>query len=129
MITGALSIIGWGIGAIIAFLLAQHYGKPLVQRFIPPDRLRAIERLIPQKNLFWSVIFLRMTVPVDVLSYALGLFTEMSLESYVTATIIGITPFALFIAYSGTLVPMYQLIAMGVLLLVIIIGHSLRSKR
>jgi uncharacterized membrane protein YdjX (TVP38/TMEM64 family) len=70
-----------------------------------------------------------MTVPVDVLSYALGLFTEMSLESYVTATIIGITPFALFIAYSGTLVPMYQLIAMGVLLLVIIIGHSLRSKR
>ena len=108
VVAGILSIIGWWLGAQIAFLLARHYGKPLVQKLVSLETLEKFEKSIPEEHLFWSVVLLRMVVSVDLLSYALGLFSSMKTTSYALATLIGITPFAFIFAYSGTLSPKYQ---------------------
>jgi uncharacterized membrane protein YdjX (TVP38/TMEM64 family) len=50
---------------------------------------------------FWTVVMLRLLMPVDILSYALGLFSAISFQRYMLATVIGITPFAFIFAYTG----------------------------
>jgi len=40
---------------------------------------------------------LRMVLPVDILSYALGLFSNISFIRYMLATIIGVTPFSSYL--------------------------------
>lgn len=102
VISAILSIAGWTIGAQIAFMIARRFGKPLVQKFISLEKLEAFEKRIPEKNLFWSIVLLRMTVPVDLLSYALGLFSKISYSKYFWATIIGVTPFAFIFSYIFT---------------------------
>ena len=61
-------------------------------------------------------------IPVDLLSYALGIFGVLDWRNYTLATIIGIVPFAFIFAYLGTLPVSYQLfsIPVGVLLISIV---------
>jgi len=126
-----LNIVGWTIGAVIAFYLARKYGVPLVEKFIPLERIHAAEKLVPKGNVFWSVVFLRMSVPVDILSYALGLFSKISLRRYVLATVIGVTPFAFVFAYMGTVSFYYQVSALLIALLIFAFGVLvfLRKKK
>lgn len=102
-VTAIASIIGWTLGAIGAFYLSRRYGRPLVERFVSTERLARLEKRVPQKNLFWAIVLLRMIVPVDVLSYVLGLSKSIPWKVYVLATLIGIIPFAFVFAYIGTL--------------------------
>ena len=113
---------------MIAFWLAQRYGHPLVHKIINMDRIERIERLIPSGNIFWSVVFLRMALPVDILSYALGLFTEMRFLPYSIATIIGITPFAFAFAYLVVIPVTFQIIALALGVLIFYFGY-LHVKR
>lgn len=115
-IAAILSIIGWTIGAAIAFWLARRFGKPLIGKIMPLEKIRKIEKFIPKNNIFISIILLRMTLPVDVLSYALGLFSSVPLPTYLFATVIGVSPFAFFFSYLTTLP-----IGLGLLLVVLAI--------
>jgi uncharacterized membrane protein YdjX (TVP38/TMEM64 family) len=45
-----------------------------------------------------------MVIPVDILSYVVGLLTNMSLWKYTLATIIGITPFSFIFSYGFDIV-------------------------
>lgn len=110
VVAALLSILGWVIGAQVAFVLARRFGVPLVARIVPLEKISILEARVPQQNLFWAVILLRMTVPVDILSYALGLFSRMSATSYFWATLIGVTPFAFVFAYTGTLSMRVQMV-------------------
>ncbi len=124
-----LSIIGWTFGAIIAFSLARQYGLPLVRKFIPHERLIKFEKLIPQKNAFWTIVLLRIAVPVDILSYALRLFTNINLSTYIIATIIGISPFAFIFAYAGALSIKYQIIAIIFASIILIIAFLIQKTK
>ncbi len=110
--TALMSIAGWTIGSAIAFALARIFGVPLVERIVGLKRIHTIESHIPKRNLFWSVVFLRLAVSVDILSYALGLFSRMQWKQYVLATLIGVTPFGFYFAYAGALSFWYQILAM-----------------
>lgn len=116
-LAGVLSIIGWTVGAQIAFFIAQRFGKTLIEKIISIEKLKTIEERIPKRRIFWSVVFLRMMIPVDVLSYALGLFSQMKSGAYFFATLIGVTPFAFVFAYMGTIPALYQI---GVLIIGVI---------
>ncbi|MFZ2303501.1 MAG: VTT domain-containing protein [Minisyncoccia bacterium] len=107
---GILSIVGWVIGAQIVFFLTRQFGKPLVERIFHFKKLRAFENYFTEKNLFWTVVFLRIIIPVDILSYALGLFSKMKSVPFFFATLIGITPLALIFAYAGNLPIISQII-------------------
>lgn len=128
-IAGVLSILGWVLGSQIAFLLARRYGKPLVQKMVSLERLERYEKRLPEKNIFWTVVLLRMVVPVDVLSYAVGLFSEMKSRTYFLATILGVIPFAFIFAYTGTLSIGTQLIVYIEVAALIFLVYMLKNKK
>ncbi len=109
VVAAVASIVGWLIGSMIAFFLSRTYGRELVEKVISNEKILSMERRVPEKNIFWSIVLLRMAVPADVLSYVLGLFTAISWRTYFFATLIGITPFAFVFAYTGTLPLVYQI--------------------
>ncbi len=128
-LAGLLSIIGWTIGSQIAFFLARHFGKPFLRRIVSLEKLEKFEKRIPEKNVFLTVVFLRMAVPVDILSYALGLFSRMGSVSYFFATLIGVTPFAFVFAYVGTLSFLYQMEMLGATFFVfMILWYSFKDE-
>lgn len=112
VVAATASIIGWMLGALGAFYISRRYGRPLIERIISKEKLEGIEAKIETKNFFWSIVLLRMVVPVDVLSYVLGVFRALSWKTYTTATFIGIVPFAFIFAYFGTLSIVHQLLGL-----------------
>lgn len=102
------SIVGWHLGAVIAFSLSRRFGRALAERVVPRARLESLERMLPQDRLFWRIAFLQMTLPVDVLSYTLGLFPRIPYRVFVPATLLGVSPFAFVFAYLGALPFAYQ---------------------
>ena len=131
VLAGSLTLIGWTLGSVIAFLIARRYGASFLQKFIPLEKIQKFEQLIPQEHVFWSVVFLRMTIQVDLLSYVIGLFSKISVKQYFFATLIGLAPLAFLLAYLGELPLFYQLLAisMGLLLLLLGILIALHKKK
>jgi len=127
-IAAILSIIGWSIGAFIAFIIARIYGAKIVEKIIPLKKLHEYEKLIPQKNIFFGIILLRIIIPVDLLSYALGIFSKVKLRTYMIATVIGIAPFAFIWAYLGKIPFYYQILIFLIVLVVLTIAYFLRGK-
>ena len=124
-----LSIIGWTIGSLIAFALARKYGVSLISKFISIEKINKFERMVPKENFFWSVVFLRMAIPVDILSYALGLFSKIKTKSYFFVTLIGVTPFAFVFAYAGKMPFVYQILALLLAWVIILFGLMIRRIR
>lgn len=126
-ITALASIMGWWIGSLIAFYISRTYGRELVEKFVAKEKLLELEKRVPEKNIFWSIVALRMAVPVDVLSYALGLFSNIQWRTYAYASLLGIIPFAFVFAYVGTLPFMYQI--GGVVVSTMIVIMILKSRK
>lgn len=123
-LAATLSVIGWSIGCYIAFVLSREYGVDLVKKFVSLKQINKFEKKIPEENLFWIVVLIRMITPPDVVSYAIGLFSKIKTRTYVIATIIGLIPFAFVWAYLGTVPAIYQVIgilSVGIILLIVFI--------
>lgn len=125
-----LNIAGWVAGAVMAFLIARIFGQALVARLVGIKNLNKLERFLPRKRLFWNVVFLRLVLPVDLLSYALGLLSNMRFSSYLLATLIGVTPFSFIFTYAAELPLAYQLaagitiVALVVVVNILLIYHT-----
>jgi uncharacterized membrane protein YdjX (TVP38/TMEM64 family) len=128
IVTGILSVIGWVIGSQIAFFIARKYGKTVIEKIISLEKIEDFEKHFSAKNIFWTVVFLRMTVPVDILSYALGLFSTMSSTSYFLATVIGVIPFAFIFSYAGSLPPGLQVMTFIEIFFVLALVYVLKKK-
>lgn len=103
---------GWTAGSLIAFLIARRWGYPVVRKITSIERVRAMRRYIPE-NLFWSIVLVRLVLPMDVISYVLGLFTDIGWPTYAAATALGLMPSAFVLAYFGKLSNAYEIIAFG----------------
>ncbi|MCF7815410.1 MAG: VTT domain-containing protein [Candidatus Pacebacteria bacterium] len=100
--TGVACFTGWILGAVVAFVIGKKYGQPFVSRFIDMQTIKKYESYIKPDISFLMIVVLRMVVPVDVLSYALGIFTTtISLRTYTLASMIGIVWFSFALAYAG----------------------------
>lgn len=128
VVTAFLSIVGWTLGAFIAFKISRVYGKPLVKKLVSLKKLEEFENKLPEKHFFLTIVLLRMFVTVDFLSYALGLFSKMKTSTYMYATIIGLIPFALVISYLGVVPIRYQIIGITIGLMIIFIGGWLTLR-
>lgn len=97
--TALMLLAGWVLGAAISFGLGRH-ARPFILRHFPSvNRHANVDRLIHPRHRVGSLILLRMTFPVDVLSYALGLFSRTTtLTENALSTAIGGAPFALLFA-------------------------------
>lgn len=133
-VTGILSIIGWTLGGVIAFLIAQYLGRPFVQRFVALNKIDAMVNQFPQSMRFSVIVLLRLTLPVDVISYAVGLTRSVTLVEYTLATVIGVTWFSFSFAYMGEALfsgNISLLVSLGTVSLAIFAGgwYVLRRKR
>lgn len=101
-LTALFCITGWFFGSIVSFYIARIYKEWLLTKYPSLHKYELIDSLIPDRHMFLSLIFLRMTMPVDILSYALGLFSKrITWRQNALTTIIGITPFAFIFSYIG----------------------------
>ena len=99
--TGLACFVGWTLGAVVAFLIGRHLGQPFVAKYIGMEKIKKYEKYIPPETSFMLIVVLRMCVPVDLLSYALGLLSTVSFRVYTLATMIGILWFSFAFAYGG----------------------------
>lgn len=113
---GVYSMVGWTLGGIIAFLIARHAGRPILRRFVSLDTFARYERLVPSEMTFAALVLLRMVIPVDVLSYAVGFLSTMPFRRYALATLIGVTPFSFIFAYGSSAVAAQQYVLIGALI-------------
>lgn len=107
------SIIGWAFGSVIVFYIAKEYGKKYVSKFVSLEEIERVERALPEKNLFFGLIILRILIPADLLSYALGLFTKINYWMFIVTTIIGMIPLAFVFAYLGGIPLIYQAVILA----------------
>lgn len=102
-LAGLLTLIGWTFGSLLAFFIARKGGVPLIERFVPLKKIQKVEKLILEEHLFIGIILLRILIPIDVVSYAIGLFSSVSWKKYTLASFIGFIPLSFFLAYSSLL--------------------------
>lgn len=128
--TALATIIGWQMGAIVAFWIARKYGRKVVKHFVSLEKVDELESRIPKKGIFWTVAVLQMITPVDIASYALGLFKAVKWHIYIPASFVGIIPLAFTLAYTGTLSLLAQLIifSAGALILVVLWSHIFSTR-
>jgi uncharacterized membrane protein YdjX (TVP38/TMEM64 family) len=97
--SAALLLLGWIAGAMLSFSLGRYARESILRYFPSVSRHADIDRLIHPRHRLLSLVLLRMTFPVDVLSYALGLFSRATTLSEVAlSTALGAAPFALVFA-------------------------------
>ena len=99
-LTAVLSAAGWWIGSLIAFQIAR-LGRRYLERFASLETVDRLERRIPGDIGFGGIVVLRMILPVDIVSFALGLLKELRFSTYAIASLIGIVPFAVVWSYAG----------------------------
>lgn len=99
--TAVLSVIGWTVGGAIAFLIARHVGRPILERYVSFEKLDELTQCIPTEARFLSIVLLRLTLPVDLVSYALGFSRTIGFFEYVAATFVGVIWFSFAFAYMG----------------------------
>lgn len=127
VLAALITTAGWTAGSLIAFLIARRWGYPIVKKLTSIQRLRQMERYIPE-DLFWSIVLLRLVLPMDVMSYVLGLLTDIGWPKYVAATAMGLTPSAFVLAYLGKLPNAYEIIAFGIGA-VLVVGSVMIARR
>lgn len=112
--TAVLLLLGWLGGAMASFAVGRHARGWLLAHAPWIQRHADIDRLIHPQHRLGSLVLLRMTFPVDVLSYALGLFSRRTtaVENGLT-TLIGAAPFALVFAWFPTLEGSAQAMVFG----------------
>jgi uncharacterized membrane protein YdjX (TVP38/TMEM64 family) len=98
--TALLSATGWWIGCLIAFQIAR-LGRGYLERVTSMAAVDRIEEKIPNDVGFGGIVVLRMILPVDVVSFALGLLKHLRFRTYATASLLGILPFSLVWSYAG----------------------------
>ncbi len=124
LVTALLNIFAWTVGAIVVFLISRRYGKPFVEKYSNIEKIAKYESVLGTKYIFWNLVFLRMIIPVDLLSYAIGLFTSIKLTTYASATLIGIIPFAFILSYLPTLSFAFQIGGSVLILFIIYLGYK-----
>lgn len=131
--TALLSAAGWWVGCLIAFQIAR-LGRPYLERITSMEALDRIEDKIPDDVGFGGIVVLRMILPVDVVSFALGLLKRLPFSTYAVASLIGILPFAFVISYAGgqlsagKFLP-FALVVTGMLAVVLVIRRLWKAYR
>lgn len=100
LLTALLSAAGWWVGCLIAFQIAR-FGRRYLERITSMEAVDRIEDKIPDDVGFGGIVVLRMILPVDVVSFALGLLKRLRFRTYAVASLIGILPFAFVMSYAG----------------------------
>lgn len=123
--TGFLILTGQFIGDIIAFAISRKYGLPLVSKLISLEEIEKYQKVLPEGNIFWAIVLIRIAIPVDVLNYVFGLFEKIKFRTFAFATLLGLIPGSFALSYIGSLETKYQIIALIMAIIVLLIGYGI----
>lgn len=132
VVAGFVTWIAWVLGSMIAFLIARRLGVPVARKFISLDELYKFEERFSFIGSFWGVVFLRMVIPVEILSYGLGLFSRIGFWKYIFASALGFLPIVFLFGYFGVIPFVYQIIlglCILIGILVFMIFNELKVRR
>lgn len=129
-----LSIIGWIIGATIAFLLARHFGRRVLENYMSFDRLDEFMDRFPVKKRFLFIVLFRLVLPTDLASYALGFSKSLGFMEYFGATLIAVVWYSFALTYLGNALVSGQILlafklALGLLVIFSIGWYLLRQSK
>lgn len=130
--TALLSAAGWWIGCLIAFAIAR-LGRGYLERFTSLEAVDRMEDRVPRDVGFGGIVVLRMILPVDLVSFALGLLKRLPFRTYAVASLIGILPFAFVWSYAGGRLGAGELLSfivvvLGMAALVLVVRHLWRRR-
>jgi len=96
--------IGLILGAVIAFFIGRHGGRPIVEKLLGKKWLNSVNGWV-DRNGAKSILFTRLIpfIPFDLISYISGM-TSLSFHTYLIATVIGAFPRCFILAAMGTAV-------------------------
>jgi uncharacterized membrane protein YdjX (TVP38/TMEM64 family) len=100
VLTALLSAAGWWAGCLLAFQIAR-FGRRYLERITSLQAVDRLEEKVPEDIGFGGIVVLRMILPVDVVSFALGLLRRLRFRTYAVASLVGILPFAFVWSYAG----------------------------
>lgn len=133
VLTALLSAAGWWAGCLIAFQIAR-LGRRYLERITSLEAVDRIEEKIPEDVGFGGIVVLRMILPVDVVSFALGLLKRLRFRTYAVASLVGILPFAFVMSYAGGQLGAgrflsFALVVVGMVAVVLVVRRLWKAHR
>lgn len=98
-----LSFAGNMTGSILVMLIARKFGKKLIYALYSQEKIESVSFLREPKkrNTLTFILFLLPGTPKDLLTYAIGITTDMKLSHYIICTSIARIPSILLSTVSG----------------------------
>jgi uncharacterized membrane protein YdjX (TVP38/TMEM64 family) len=95
-------LVCWLASALLAYWLAERFGRPLARRLVGANRLERAEGLMERGGAA-TLLSLRLIplIPYNAICYAAGI-TRVPLVRYSWTTVVGITPLTVLVAYLGS---------------------------
>ena len=92
----------WLASALLAYWLAERFGRPLAERLVGARRLERAETLMERGGAA-TLLSMRLIplIPFNVICYAAGV-TRVPLARYAWTTVLGILPLTVLVAYLGS---------------------------
>ena len=119
------SQIGTVLGSILAFFLAKVFGRPLVEKIVPREKLEKVDSLARNRGtLFFLIYYWVPYVPKDAMCYVAGL-TPMGYWNYLVISFLGRLPGTIGATLVGAgiwqfQIPLWGWIILGFLIAVIL---------
>jgi uncharacterized membrane protein YdjX (TVP38/TMEM64 family) len=97
-----LLLVCWLASALLAYWLAERFGRPLARRLVGTRRLQRAEDLMERGGAA-TLLSLRLIplIPYNAICYAAGV-TRVPLVRYAWTTLVGIIPLTVLVAYLGS---------------------------
>jgi len=95
-----LLLLGWFIGAIIAYFIGKTFGRDVVEYFIRSDKIDSYGNLISKEMGIFDVILIKLALPSEVPSFFLGIINYPFIK-YMLVVIVSELPFAVWAVYLG----------------------------
>lgn len=98
--TVAFLVVGWALGGLIAYIVGRYAGYPILRRFPGFHKIQYYRHKLPEGKEFAYVLLLRLALPSELMSYALGII-RYHFWKYLLATVLTEIPFALLTVYAS----------------------------
>ena len=122
---GALySYIGNVLGSLLAFFLAQRFGRPLVEKLASKKLLERYDGFFQRYKHMIFIFYCLPIIPVDILSFSCGL-SDMRWRKFVLVMGLGFIPNILLLSFAGQVMAGLSVILMIVYVLVLLLVLSL----
>lgn len=102
ILAATYSIVGWTIGSVISFWIARHFGFKKYKNTPLIKRIQTYEASVQRLHFYALIVLIRIALPVDVVSYALGFASSISYRVFFITTILGVSPLAFVFTFATT---------------------------